>query len=512
MTHSKIFRYTSFMTFYRAYRPQSFKELIGQENAVQILQNALAKGKVSHAYLLTGPRGTGKTSTARIIARAANCLHPVSKKGFEPCNECAACLAILNNRSTDLLEIDAASNRGIEDIRSLREQVLYPPVELTYKIYIIDEVHMLTGEAFNALLKTLEEPPSYCIFILATTELNKVPLTIRSRCQVIHFARGSLDAIAQKLAHIATQEKFSADPAALNLIAQHAEGGFRDAETLIERLLAQHEVLTVTAVEQALGLLPGAQVEQLSTTLLSRDQSAIVQQLADLDGLSSTQIERLISQLLDALRDRLPAASPAEIPVLTEALSQLLEAHIMTKHAPSASLPLRIACLNICQFNRSTEYLDGPHIRAEFEEKIEEMPHAIPSAVSTITIKTGPQPAPEKVPVVDLHQAPVADIRKAWKDMIEVVCRHNMVLGQTLKDTTLHSARDGKLIVQVRFSFHAQKLNEKKTASLIHTTLEELTSQKWQVEYEISKDMPRRSVPKPLQEGAAAIFDTTHVS
>ena len=241
------------MTLYQQYRPQQFSELIGQTAAVRILQQALKQKRVAHAYLFSGPRGTGKTTCARLFARALVCEKPLlSNDGFEPCNTCPSCMSIRNNQATDLVEIDAASNRGIEDIRSLREQVQYAPIQLSKKVYIIDEVHMLTGEAFNALLKTLEEPPSHCLFILATTELHKVPATIRSRCQMIRFERGSPAALTEKLDHIVKAEKWTVEKGVTERIASHADGAFRDAETLLEQLATQHQPLTLEAAAERL--------------------------------------------------------------------------------------------------------------------------------------------------------------------------------------------------------------------------------------------------------------------
>ena len=222
---------------YRKWRPRRLEQVVGQEAVTQTLRNAVSLGRIAHAYLFTGPRGTGKTSTARIMAKAANCRDP---QDGEPDDTCDICQSINEGRSLDLIEIDAASNRGIDDIRDLRDKVGYTPHEGRYKIYIIDEVHMLTEPAFNALLKTLEEPPGHAIFILATTEIHKVPLTIISRCQRYDFRRISLDTIQTQLDTLAQREGHTAEPEALALLARSSSGSLRDAENLLEQALVSY--------------------------------------------------------------------------------------------------------------------------------------------------------------------------------------------------------------------------------------------------------------------------------
>lgn len=225
----------SFQVSARKYRPQLFDTVLGQEHVTVTLKNAIARGRIAHAYLLTGPRGVGKTTTARIIAKSLNCLNP---ENSEPCNVCANCLAISSGNSMDFIEIDAASNRGIDEVRQLTESVRYAPVNTKYKVYIIDEVHMLTKESFNAFLKTLEEPPAHTIFIFATTDIHKVPVTIISRCQRYDFRRIPLDIIKAGLRDIAIKENITIDDKTLTLIAKKADGGMRDAESFFDQATA----------------------------------------------------------------------------------------------------------------------------------------------------------------------------------------------------------------------------------------------------------------------------------
>ena len=245
---------------YRKYRPTGFDEVIGQEHIVQTLKNAITHGAVAHAYLFVGPRGTGKTTLARILAKAVNCHEAVKHKG-EPCNECQNCQDISSGRALDIIEIDAASNRGIDEIRELREGARLSPTQMKYKVYIIDEAHQLTKEAFNALLKILEEPPAHVIFILATTSADKMPPTILSRVQRFDFKKFSVAQIEAKLTAILAKEKVKAEPGAVRMIAHAAEGGLRDAESMLSQVLSHtSKELTEEVVQSVLGVASNKQV------------------------------------------------------------------------------------------------------------------------------------------------------------------------------------------------------------------------------------------------------------
>ncbi|MFO7631455.1 MAG: DNA polymerase III subunit gamma/tau [Caldilinea sp.] len=283
---------------YRKWRSQTFDEVVGQEHVTHTLTNALRDGRVAHAYLFSGPRGTGKTSTARILAKALNCSAPESER---PCNRCPTCQAITEGRMLDLIEIDAASNNSVDDIRELRDKVGFRPSEGRFKIYIIDEVHMLSGSAFNALLKTLEEPPPHARFILATTEPHKIPATVISRCQRFDFRRIPAPEIAQHLQRIVAEEGFAAEPDALLMIGRSAQGCMRDAVSLLDQMFSfGHDRVTLAQVQQVLGAVNTQSVIEFVSAVAARDSRAGLALIHKLmtDGAGLTEFcQQVVEQL-----------------------------------------------------------------------------------------------------------------------------------------------------------------------------------------------------------------------
>ncbi|HXK32364.1 MAG: DNA polymerase III, subunit gamma and tau [Candidatus Nealsonbacteria bacterium RBG_13_38_11] len=358
------------LVLYRKYRPQVFAEVVGQEHVVQTLSNAVSSGIISHAYLFSGPRGSGKTTVARLLAKSLNCQN--RKEGqFEPCNKCSSCLEIMGNRSLDLIEIDAASHRGIDEMRELREGIKFAPSKSKYKIFIIDESHQLTKEAANALLKTLEEPPSHAIFILATTEIHKMIPTIISRCQRFDFRKLTLAEIVKRLEFVGKKEGIKAEKTALELIALNAAGSIRDAESILGQVLnyqGGQEIKTET-IKEILGLVEINTISQLCEFLSQKKASEslnflneIVEKGIDLQEFTKSLINYLRRALMfkiagigsewwaagltkEELEKLKKQADSLEEEELRKIIDLFLEAENKMKYSSIPQLPLELAII-----------------------------------------------------------------------------------------------------------------------------------------------------------------------
>ncbi len=362
-------------SLYRRWRSRTFAELVGQEHVSRTLLAALQTRRIAHAYLFTGPRGTGKTSTARILAKAVNCLN--NDGCGEPCNQCEMCVSINEGHALDLIEIDAASNRGIDEIRDLRDKVHFAPTQARYKVYILDEAHMLTNEAFNALLKTLEEPPPHVIFALVTTEPHKIPPTILSRCQRFDFHRAALKDILAKLTRICQEENITIEPAALSLIARTATGSYRDAESLLDQLASftGSEGITLTYVQQVLGLAPVHAAGQLVSDIAGRDVAAGLKLLNDvLEG--GTDLRQFNREIIDYLRNLL-LIKTSNVSLLNLAPDTIQE---MTTQAGRFSVPVIVRLIRIfseCEVSGGQRSGSQPQLALElaFLEACGELAH-----------------------------------------------------------------------------------------------------------------------------------------
>ena len=357
----------AYIALYRQWRPGSFKDLVGQTAVSRTLSHAISAGRIAHAYLFSGPRGTGKTSTAKILAKSLNC-----EKGPtpEPCGVCKNCTKITDGTALDVFEIDAASNRGIDEMRDLREKVKFTPAEGRYKVYIIDEVHMLTTEAFNALLKTLEEPPAHVVFILATTEPHKVPATIQSRCQRFDFRRITVEEIEARLAYVAQEMKIPCEKEALRLIARQADGGMRDALSLLDQCASlDGDTLTAACVEENLGLIGHEPIYRLTKAIGERAKGEVLETIAELLALGKDPMQLLAELTLHLrslmiyeaagaiaalnLADDTGAALEEQKALFTQAqimamIARLHEAMAELRWTPQPRITLEVALLSLC--------------------------------------------------------------------------------------------------------------------------------------------------------------------
>ncbi|MFS8131279.1 MAG: DNA polymerase III subunit gamma/tau [Candidatus Dojkabacteria bacterium] len=335
---------------YRKYRSRSFSEIIGQKEIVETLKESVKQDRISHSYLFTGARGTGKTSIARIYAKAINCLN--FDKNNDTCNECVNCLAISSMQTTDVVEMDAASNRGVDEIRDLKTTVDFVPSMLKKKIYIIDEAHMLTKEAFNALLKTLEEPPAHVVFMFATTEPHKLPITILSRVQRYDFALGSSDEVISKLKIICQQEGLEIADDVLEVIYKKSGGSYRDAESLLGKVLvmSRNNGVTMESVYRILGLISDEDITKLKNALLEKNLGTSME-LVELISQNGGDLNFLIDQLLDKLREELlkNADNRSLLQRLMQLTGQLIIAKREMKEFPNKKTVFEIAIIRICQ-------------------------------------------------------------------------------------------------------------------------------------------------------------------
>ncbi|MBI4328860.1 MAG: DNA polymerase III subunit gamma/tau [Chloroflexi bacterium] len=527
---------------YRKWRPQRLEEVVGQEPIVQTLLHALEQGKVGHAYLFSGPRGTGKTSTGRILAKALDCEE--SKGRGEPCNRCDNCLAVNQGAFLDLVEIDAASNRGIEEIRDLREKVRFAPARGRVKVYIIDEVHMLTDQAFNALLKTLEEPPGHVVFILATTEVHKVPLTIVSRCQRFDFRRIGIPEVVGLLEKICRSEGYAVTPEALHVIARAAQGSLRDAENLLEHLvLSVGPRATGREAEELLGASGSDRARELAKRLLASDLSGALTSVARLqaEGVDLKQVHRELVEELRALlliaagaesaldmtatelAERRELASSSEVRSLQRALERLAPVVVTSGGSP---LPLELAFVGIVEQEKSDAAPPLPEMpkprSASRGRETASQPSAsasrgegdtrskpsspVPSGAREEKGDMAPPPVPtspttQEVPTGASDSAPIGEVdlpmvQSRWREIVDSLkgMGSNRNLDAILRSASKPIAlEDETLVLGFYYPFHKEKVEDPKYRHLVEQRISQKLGKRLRLRCEL--------IPRPSQGG-----------
>ena len=474
---------------YRKWRPRTFEEVVGQDHIIRTLRNALASGRIHHAYLFTGPRGTGKTTTARLLAKAINCLAPETER---PCNRCEICQAINEGRLLDLIEIDAASHTGVDDIRELRDRIGFRPSQARYKVYVIDEVHMLSTSAFNALLKTLEEPPPYAIFVLATTEPHKIPATVLSRCQRFDFRRIPLDILIANLERIAQAEGITADRDALTLIAHHATGSMRDAESLLDQLSSYGDgSVTLETIRDALGTGTEETVFQVADALIRGDLAqglTLINQAVE-QGASPRQFARQIVEHLRTLLLLRLEAAVALPPVAADRLPDLkAQAEAVTVQALGRALSI---------FSQAAAASRGgwqPQLPLEmaFIEAVAPPEQAAPTPTTPASAAPPTRPRPtglrERQPPYATGDTPApfpaeltAEVlERRWPDFIAALKSRSATLPGLL--TCRPAAVEGdSVVLAFENEFLRGKVEEEKNKRVVEETLRELTGRPYRI-------------------------------
>ncbi len=443
------------MVYYRKYRPQLISEL-DLTSVREKLTSILSAKEIPHAFLFAGPKGLGKTSSARILAKAINCTG--KKKGeVEPCNTCSACISITNGSAVDVLEIDAASNRGIDEIRDLRERIKFSPAALTKKVYIIDEVHMLTTEAFNALLKTLEEPPSHVVFILATTELHKLPETIISRAFYVQFEKPSAKELARCFERIVKAENLDVESGVLEKVGELSDGAFRDGAKILEELSLQsnNKKITLELVESLYksGSID-ASVEKLLTQTLTKDYKEgleTIQKLSEIQVDFKLVIEKLADKLHLKLLEGIEKRSTKEISQAQKLLELIDEAYKNLKGAVLPQLPLELAVIEFCLIEEKK--MDAP-----VERKNEEIEDKKEEKKEDVEVKTV------------LPKSENSEGFEILKTLIEKVNQENKILAGLLRGCKV-SMEDGVVKIVAPSTFHLGKLDEAKNKEIIERIL-----------------------------------------
>jgi DNA polymerase III subunit gamma/tau len=487
---------------YRKYRPQDFDEVVGQEPVVRTLKNAIASGQIRQAYLFAGPRGTGKTSLARILAKGLNCVNGPTP---QPDKVCHACVAIANGTSLDVVEMDAASQRGIDDIREIRERVVLQPAEGRYKVYILDEAHQLTDAAWNALLKLIEEPPPHLVFVFCTTDLAKVLPTVRSRCQTFVFQRPRLPELRAYLRRICDGERIDAPDAALSLIARGARGSFRDAVSTLDQLAAATEgVITVQDVLQLLGAVEEEALFRLCDLVVDRDTAGALTSIEELAA-QGQDLGRLVLDLLEHLRALMLVQHMGEVPdslPLTEETRERLRAQANQLGEPTTlrlidllavavedlrqggdpRLPLELALVKV---TRPAADLSRESTAYRLEQ-LEQQARSAERGTGGHEPEQAPAPREPVGPSIELEQ-----LQEAWqRTVLPAVQEKSPPTAALLSEARPAALAEDELTIEFRrnASFHLKVAEEEKNAELLRAALYETTGRRFALTFTLSED------------------------
>jgi len=496
------------MSLYRKYRPQKFGEVLGQDHVTLTLTNALSSESFSHAYLFSGPKGSGKTTTARLLAKAINCTGRELTKGiFEPCNKCISCKEITDGKSIDIIEIDAASNRGIDEIRELRDKIRFAPTSSKFKVYIIDECHMLTKEAFNALLKTLEEPPSHAVFIMATTELHKVPPTILSRTQVFDFKKAKISEIEKLLKKTVEKENIKIDDESISLIAKLSFGAFRDALSMLEQVASLQtdgrSRISLEQTQKALGHSTDITVLEFTKLLIEKDLKKALK-MVDTLYFEGVDLENFIGNVVSVLRNLLlqkvgiesevnfPEELISNIAVeeLTNMIEKLISASQKVKTSVLGQLPLEMAVFEL------TEGESGRGA-SRVPEGVSSRPSQTYSAASDSSSRLAAEKSEHSR---DRHFSrdipPTAFESGLWPKVFLEVKAHNNTLAAILRDAQFAGTSDHQITLKVRFKFHAEQICANKNRAVIEAAVLKIAGSSYKIDCIVDSDL---KVKKPLE-------------
>ena len=505
---------------YRVYRPKTFGDVVGQEHIVKTLKNQIKNNNIGHAYLFSGTRGTGKTSTAKIFARAVNCLNPINE---EPCNECEICIDTLNDNIMDIVEIDAASNNSVDDIRELRESVKYTPSKAKYKVYIIDEVHMLSQGAFNALLKTLEEPPSYVIFILATTEPHKIPATILSRCQRFDFKRVSSKDIASRMSYICKKENIEAEEKALSLIARNSQGALRDALSILDQCMSfGNEKIEYNDVIELLGTVNIDELFELSQSIIDENTKKSLEILNEFI-IWGKDIRNLINDLIDHFRNLMVCKVSKDLDEIISLPEESIER--LKEQSKNVNINDLIRILNILSETQdSMKSSSNTRILAEvtimkiaqpmFDEskealikRIENLEEKIESGnikVSTVQIEPSKdvksqiiehdkvEENKEDVVYEEVKSEDVRLVESSWKKITQKIKDdRKLSVAALLKEVNTFNVKDNilYLIFNDNFSFARSRLNSKDTIEYVESVIREVLNRSFNIQIYLKSEV-----------------------